>query len=37
VHFGLTYGDGEKRDLEKEKTVDFMDLAQVIEELLHRG
>jgi hypothetical protein len=33
-HFGLVYGEGENRDPGKEKTVDFMGLVRIIEEIL---
>ena len=32
--FGLTYSEGEKKDLEREMKVDFMGLASVIEQVL---
>ena len=32
--FGVSYSQGEKRDVDKEMTVDFMDLAVVIEQAL---
>lgn len=34
AHFGLSYQEGEKRDLEREMAVHFMDLAPVIEGIL---
>lgn len=34
LHFGLTYGEGEKRDVEREMIVDFMELAPILEEIL---
>jgi hypothetical protein len=34
ARFGLTYSEGEKKDLEREMTVDFMGLVPVIEQVL---
>jgi 2-hydroxy-3-keto-5-methylthiopentenyl-1-phosphate phosphatase len=36
VQFGLSYKDGENKDLQKEMQVNFMDLAPVIENFVHR-
>lgn len=35
-YFGLIYGPGENRDLDKEMKVDFMELARLIEKVLER-
>jgi len=34
THFGVTYAEGEKKDTEREMTVDFMGLVAVIEKML---
>ncbi len=34
TRFGVTYSEGEKKDTEREMTVDFMGLASVIEEVM---
>jgi hypothetical protein len=36
THFGLSYADGEAKDVGKEMQVDFMDLTVVIEDILKR-
>jgi 2-hydroxy-3-keto-5-methylthiopentenyl-1-phosphate phosphatase len=36
VHFGITYGQGEKRDVDQEMAVDFMELAATIGDTLNR-
>jgi hypothetical protein len=35
ARFGLAYGPGEKRDIDREMNVDFMDLADLIEQTLN--
>jgi hypothetical protein len=32
----VSYGDGERRDLEKEKRFDFMDLVEPLQTILKR-
>jgi len=36
LRFGVSYGDGERRDLEKEKRFDFMDLVEPLQAILKR-
>ena len=36
LHFGVDYSKGEKKDLQRELDINFMDLATPIEELVNR-
>ena len=36
LRFGVSYGEGERRDVEKEKRFDFMDLVEPLQSLLKR-